>query len=33
MCWRIDIKPDDIVELVGKFRVVRQLELPITVRL
>ena len=31
--WRIDIQPDDIVELLGKFRIVRELELPVAMRL
>ena len=31
--WRIDIQPDDIVELLGKFGIVRELELPVAMRL
>jgi hypothetical protein len=32
VCGRIDIKPDDIVEFIGKRRIIRQLELPEAVR-
>ena len=33
MGWRIDIKPNHIVEFIRKLGVVRQLELPVAVRL
>jgi hypothetical protein len=31
--WRIDIEPDHVGQLVDEVRIVRELELPITVRL